>query len=259
MKKNVLNILIILLLNTLHIYAQKATLSPPARSITLRVGGGLATEYVSIDIDVKNKPSIIDPDDGEFSSNGHHLNKKLSFVPHVECGVFFDNTHYLGLLLSINFINAKASMKVPMTWVYNFKHSYHLKNYTNLSLKFGYKLSSNIMFFCLVGPSFSNWYHQTKTFYSDASEVVLKNAESRIKAKGLGVGAGIEYWLSKNTTVSFQYGLQLYKPKTINYDYTYEQKVDDPIPETRNGNAQKKVRLTHSSIGLRFSYFFSFK
>lgn len=267
MKKNVLSILLILLWNTFHIYAQQAIHSALTPSVTFRAGAGLAAEYASIDIDVKNKPSIIDPDDGEFSSNGHHSNRKLNIAPHVECGAFFYDKYYLGILLSMNFINAKSSMKVPMTWVYNFKHSYYLKNYMNISFKFGYNVAPNIMFFGLLGPSFSNWIHETKCFFyeplnGDQARSV-KNTESRVKTTGLTLGVGIEYWLGKNAIIGLQYGLHLYKPKTINYDYTYEQMVYSPTlgvdAETRNGNAQKKVRLTHSSIGLRFSYFFSFK
>lgn len=266
MKKHVLNTFILLLLNTFYSCAQ-ASLVPSGRSVTYRVGGGFAGEYASIDVDVKNKPTVVASEDGEFSSNGHHVCRKFQISPNIELGAFLYGKYYLGFSLSKSYTNAKSSMKVPMTTIYNFEHKFKLKNYVNAFFNMGYKPTPSLMLFCSIGPSFANWSHGTKVFYYDQmdsfdSKKDLKNSDSPIKSTGLGLGAGVEYWVSKNATVSFKYGLNLHRAKTIRYDYTYDQLVLNDaglpnIPE-RNGDAQKSVRLTHSTIGLRFSYFFSF-
>lgn len=247
-------------------YAQN-TVMPSGRPITYRIGVGFAGEYASIDVDVKNKPDVLFPEDGDFSTNVHHSCRKFQISPSIELGTFLHDTYYLGFSLSKSYTNARSSMKVPMTNNYNFEHTFNFQNYVNAFFKVGYKPTSNIMFFGLFGPSFANWSHKTKVFYYNKAYSVdstadLKNFESHIKTTGLGLGAGVEYRVSKNAIVSFQYGMHLHRTKTINYDYTYDQLIieDDGFPNyaERNGGVQKKVRLSHSSIGLKFSYFFSF-
>lgn len=268
MKINILNTIIVVTLSFSYSFAQQS-ISPPLKINDLRFGGGLGAEMASIDIDLKNKPSIIDPLDGEFSyKGGHQSNRKFQISPHIELGAFLNDQYYLGLLLSVKFTNAQSSTKSPLTTFHNFLHHYKFKNYVNLSLKFGYKLAPNIVFFGSIGPSFANWRHQTNTFYYDnvtsGSIVDIQSTQSRFKTTGLGLGAGIEYWINKNTTISFHYDFNIYKPKTTNYNFEYIAQIHATTSPyiafvKRRGNIQKKQQLTHSSIGLRFSYFFSFK
>ena len=153
-----------------------------------------------------------------------------------------------------------------MTTVYNFEHKFNLKSYIDAFVKIGYKPMSNLMFFGLIGPSLANWSHKTRLYYYNKSPSVnstkdINNAESHIKTTGLGFGGGIEYWATKNATVSFQYAMHIHRTKNIHYDSKYDllEITSGGIePVNRNTDVQKSVRLTYSTIGLRFSYFFSF-
>jgi opacity protein-like surface antigen len=243
------------------------SLVPSGRSITYRIGAGLVGEYNSIDVDVKNNPTVIFPEDGDFSSNVHHVCKKFNISPSIELGAFLYDTYYFGFLLVKNFTHVKSVMKVPMTSVFNFQHTFQLKSYIDTFLKIGYRPAANVMFYGLVGPSFANWSHKTKVFYyneekSHSSTADINNSVSHVKSTGLGFGAGAEFWLGKNATVSFQYAMHLHRPKTIRYMSGYNVMFRDEggIANNvdRDHDVQKKVRLTHSTIAVRFSYFFSF-
>ena len=268
MKKHILNISTLLLLFTSYGWAQNASISP-ARMITYRIGGGLAGEYASIDADVINRPDVVFPGDGDFSSNTHHSCRKFQMSPNAEFGAFLYDKYYLGFSLSKHYTHAQSSLRVPMTTLYYFKHKFRLESYVDAFLKFGYKPMSNLMFFGLVGPSFADWSHKTKVFYYDkgldddlSSTKNLKKSKTNVKTTGLGFGGGMEYWVTKNATVSFQYALHLHPTKNIRYDSEYTQLSLNDIGHgdlvDRNSSVKKNVRLTYSTIGLRFSYFFSF-
>ena len=265
MKKHVLKIASVLFLSAAYGCAQNAV-TPSGRMFTYRIGGGFAGEYASIDADVQNRPAFF-PGDGDFSSHFHHSCRKFQMSPSIELGAFLYDTYYLGFVFSKHYTHVKSSMKVPMTYVYNFEHTLGLKSYLNAFLKIGYKPTPRMLFFGLIGPSFANWSHNTRLFkYSneDRNDATkdIKNSEMRIKTTGLGFGGGMEYWVSKNTTVSFQYTAHVHRAKNIRYDYRYDLLVPDDegftVPIKRNGYSEKSVRLSYSTIGVRFSYFFSF-
>lgn len=268
MKKHVLNISALLLSCTSYCCAQDASASP-GRVITYRIGGGFAGEYASIDADVQNRPDVVFPGDGDFSSNTHQSCRKFQMSPNAEFGAFLYDKYYLGFSLSKHYTHAQSSLRVPMTTLYYFKHKFRLESYVDAFLKIGYKPMSNLMFFGLVGPSFADWSHKTKVFYYDkgldddlSSTKNLKKSKTNVKTTGLGFGGGMEYWVTKNATVSFQYALHLHPTKNIRYNSQYDQLVLDaggmPDLVERNNSVQKSVSLSYSTIGLRFSYFFSF-
>jgi opacity protein-like surface antigen len=257
---------LIFLLYTSHGFSQHP-LTPNGHGLTYRLGIGLAGEYSSINVDVKNRPAAADPLDGDFSSHAHQSCRKFQLSPGIELGAFLHDTYYFGFTLTKSFVNAQSSINVPMTTFFHFEHSFKLKNYINAFLKCGYKPTQHIMFFGLIGPSYATWSDNTKDVYAyqdshNTTRIVGDTTDVSLKSRGIGLGGGVEYWATKDVTVSLQYGIHLHKAKNIHYNYSYAQLGfgDDGLPnyQTRNGSGQKKVRLSYSTITLRLSYFFSF-
>ena len=258
----------IIFLNILLVYGQN-TASPPARFVTYRVGVGIAGEYASINGHLKNR-HLNPVDDGNFAnknfaSDTHHTCHKFQISPGFELGAFIAQQYYLGLVGNKHFTNATRTMNTPIGSAVYFEHQLKLKSYTNLLLKFGYKVISKVMFYGLLGSSFANWSHNSKTIYQipeTSHKEIYALSEMNKKTTGFAVGCGIEYLKNNKYAVSMEYTLNMHKAAHLRYQSGY----NNPVPtfgsiivyDATPADVQKSVRLTYSTIGLRFSYFFSF-
>ena len=252
-----------LVLNGIPVYGE--TVTPiPAALMAYRVGVGIAGEYASIHAHLKNRPLDDDNDLSDaFATDTHHACHKFQISPGFELGMFAAKRYYLGFVLNKHYTSVSSAMKISVGNNFSFDHELKLKSYTNLFLKFGYKIVPNIMCYGLVGPSFANWSHKSKTYLHDSvknSKQVFALSEMNNKTTGLGLGGGIECSANDNYAVSLEYNFNIHKAKYLSYksfynqpDATYGAVSYDATP----ADVQKSVRLSYSTIGLRFSYFFS--
>jgi hypothetical protein len=270
MKKNIFLLFCsVFIFNSAFVYG-KDTVSPSSNFVTYRVGASIAGEYTSIDGHLKNRPAS-SVDDGNlarenFASDAHHICRKAQISPGFEFGTFIAQHYYLGFVLSHHFTNASNPMKTSIGNSFHFEHQLKLKSYTSLFLKFGFKMMPNVMFYGLVGPSFANWSHNSKTIYLDSTngaKKVLASSEMNKKTIGFGIGGGIEYLKNEKYAINMDYTLNMHKAEGSGYHSSYNKPIEDPVWDvivfkTLPANVQKSVRLSYSTIGLRFSYFFSF-
>jgi opacity protein-like surface antigen len=237
----------------------------PAALMTYRVGVGIAGEYASIHAHLKNRPLDDDNDLSDaFATDTHHACHKFQISPGFELGVFAAKRYYLGFVLNKHYTSASSAMKTSVGNNFSFDHELKLKSYVNLFLKFGYKIIPNMMCYGLVGPSFANWSHNSKTYLHDAvknTKKVYALSEMNSKTTGFGVGGGVEYSINDKYSVSLDYTLSMHRAKNLSYKSFYNEPVSlfgavgyDATP----ADVQKSVRLTYSTIGVRLSYFFSF-
>ena len=226
-----------------------------------RIGAGIAAEYASIEGHLKNRP--LNPEDDanpaneNFASDAHHSCRKFQVSPGVELGVFIAKDYYLGLAVSYHNTNAQNVMYTSIGQAIHFEHELKLKSYTDLFLKFGYKIMPKIMFYGLLGPSFANWSHNSKTIYYNTTlkrKSVEALSQMNKKTTGLGVGTGVEYFINDKYSINLNYTINMHKAKKLRYLSSYNTDTWDTVYT----DVQKSVRLTYSTIGVRFSYFFSF-
>jgi len=240
----------------------------PSRSVTYRVGVGIAAEYASIDVRLKNMP--IDSIHGElytnqiFASDAHHMRHKFQISPGFELGAFIAEQYYVGLAWNKHYAGASNRIKTSIGEGIYFDHQLKLRSYTDLFLKFGYKIIPKVLFYGLVGPSFANWSHDsTMCFCGELQNEVYHKSKMNNKTTGFGFGGGIEYAINEKYSINMEYTINIHKMVCKNYQAGYISNREDPVygfydPQLIDARVQKSVRLSYSTIGLRFSYFFSF-
>ncbi|MES2253156.1 MAG: outer membrane beta-barrel protein [Pseudomonadota bacterium] len=262
-------------LNNVPVCGQHAA-STSGRFVTYRVGVSVAGEYASIDGHLKNRPlnsfDLANIANDNFASDAHHTCHKFQISPGFELGALIAQQYYLGFVLSKHYTHASNTMNTSIGDAIHFEHQLKLTSYTNLFLKFGYKIIPNVMFYGLVGPSIANWSHNSKTFFYDPArnyKEVLVASKMNKKTTGFGIGGGIEYVINNKYAINMEYTLSMHKAEyaryrssynnhNVYYDPTYGLYHPFVNPETISADVQKNVRLSYSTIGLRFSYFFSF-
>lgn len=265
-KKYTLIYLFALLINDKNVLAQSSA-SEFKKSKSYRIGFGLGAEYASIYGHIKNKPLNIDDDyddaNKNFNLDAHHTSRKLQISPGFEFGAHIAQGYYFGAVLSQHFTRVSNSVNLSIGNNFNVEHQLKLKSYTNLFLKFGCQFVSKVMLYGVVGPSLANWEHvSTTSYYKTDTKKSTAYAVSKMNQKtvGVGVGAGIEYSINDKYALNFEYTLSMHKAKHLRYQSTYNQ-GDAPdgilVYDAKFADVQKSVRLSYSTIGLRFSYFFS--
>lgn len=225
-----------------------------------RVGVSLAGEYASIDLALHNRTSESLREEGTYSSNAHHSCSKLQLSPGVEFGLKIMDDYYLGVMVNYHYTRVATHIKNSLPYSYFMEHEFKLKSSTDALLKFGYRPKQKLTFYGLAGPSFASWEHNTRTVLLDGADLKIRRYSGfKKKTIGIGCGAGVEYIIRDKYALDFNYTFTMHRAQSVNYKTSYVG-VNPTAPyfSDRVLDVQKSVRLTYSTIGLRFSYFFSF-
>lgn len=225
-----------------------------------RIGLSLTGEYALVDLSLHNRTSKALREEGTYSGNGHHSCRKLQLSPGIEFGSKIINKYYIGLVFNYHYTRVSTQIKNSMPYFYFMEHEFKLKSSADALLKFGYTPMPKVMFYGVAGPTIASWEHNTRTFLLKSDDTLdMKNySASKNKTVGFAFGAGVEFLVRDKYAIDCVYTLAFHRPRSINYQ-TYYTGVNPAVPITsdRDLNVQKSVRLSYSTIGLRFSYFFS--
>lgn len=260
-KKHILTSFLLFLLTSSHVSSNGQS-SVPEKKIDFRAGVGASAEYVTVNADVKTVMSGVD--DIKQSSVYLQNCRKSQWSPNFEFGATVFQKYYLGFLISKHYTNAKNTSMVGYDGASrSFEHDFSLKSYTDLFLKLGYKPVNNVMLYGLFGYSFANWSHNTQSvlnYEAKGKKVIYDSNRMNLKTKGYGFGVGIGYLISKKYSLDFVYAAHMHRAKQSD-KFRAEIIIPDPSAppyfERLPLDVQKSVRLSYSTIGLRFSYFFS--
>jgi hypothetical protein len=216
-----------------------------------RVGVGIAGEYANVEANLKiRSPTRL----GNISSSQQQTCKKLQLSPSLELGTPILNNYYLGFIVSWHYSNANTTSTSPIRGAYHFSHQFKLKSYIDAFLKPGYRLTSRMMIYGVIGPSIANWSHTTEQFSVNGSTQVTRLIDTfkiRGQTVGLGFGCGFEYLIQDKYALSFECTSHIHRSKTASQTLSYKDGRD------RSGDLVKIVQPSYSTFAVRLTYFFS--
>lgn len=226
----------------------------------IRMGFGFSGEYINAEAKISVQPSstlingnpanLVPPIN--FSAQQTHTGKYFPLTPCIEIGNTFGNSYYLGIFASWHYSNLKNRAQSSIQEDY-FQHEFKLKHYTDILLKIGYKLSSKMMTYGLIGPTLTRWSHKSTQIGGNGR---VNNVFSTHKlSTGLGIGGGIEYFINKNYAFSIDYIHHFQRPTSKIHLMTYEA-VDGADRDIRRGDLNRRVNLSYATIAFRFTAFF---
>lgn len=212
-----------------------------------RLGLGLALEFLQADIGLKIQPShSLRYIQSQHSQTGKHL----QVAPCIELGNTFAKDYYIGLLLSWRYSGLKSNARTPILESHFFDHEYRINHYTDVLIKGGYNINPCSMVYALLGTTITKWTHSS--IQSRQGRIIGEKFQMDKLSLGLGIGMGFEYRFKKDYAFSFDYCYHLHpaasksQPVTIRLQGT-----------NTNGDVNKKIDLSFSTIAVRFTKFFS--
>lgn len=228
-----------------------------------RFGAGFALEYIRADSKLgmkagNNSINSLNTISVGLSSNQHQVAKGGAFSPSLEFGRILFGNYYLGLFLSWRAPNIKSTATYDFRSLpYRFSNQFKVCSYTNLFLKGGYKLTKKTMVYGLIGPTLLKWSHKTDYIQLDKENsplTILNTRSKKINSVGLGIGAGIEYRVTKNLVLSADYSCSFYRSARDSFGISYKENIYGRTV-SRSGTVIKLLQPYHSTIALRLSYF----
>ncbi len=202
----------------------------------------------------------VDPTGGSLDTvqnSSADLGTKSKVIPSLELGynLPIDNKFLLGLSVKYDLTkgpksNGNGSYSDPnQPYTENSSYSLQQKNHWSIALKPAYAVNDKVMIYAKVA------YHNAKsTFNSNYSETGSdpESYNASVKQKGLGLGAGIEYNLSKNMFVQFDVEQIQYKSKSVTNTFSGLDNFSTARDYTSVSSLKPSTTVGTVSIGYRF-------
>lgn len=219
-----------------------------------RIGLGLAGEYINAVANLKIQPQEDSTSTLDFTeSNQSQVAKKIQVAPSIELGTTIAQKYYVGLLLSWHYSKAKNTSRSSIKGPNYFSNEFMLNHYADVLIKTGYKFTSRVMAYGLIGPSIAHWTHTSYQF--DTFKNLVDKFKIAKSTLGLAIGLGFEYLIEKNYALSFNYTHHFHRAASKNQFMSFDD-PDGPFG-IATGNMNRKVQPSYGVIAIRFTKFFS--
>lgn len=233
--------------------ASSPQLPAPLSSNQVRIGLGLAGEYINAGANLKVKPENPSATNlpSAIASNQSHLGRAFQIAPCIEFGVIIAREYYLGLHASWRVVNISNKSVTPIRGSQFFSHEFKTDQYIDVLFKPGYKLTPCAMIYGLVGPTSAKWSHITDEINERGNRLIDRFRTDR-KSVGIGLGLGFEYLFKEKYAFSFDYTHHFHRSVSQTQNITI---LDGGAP--RSGNINKKVHPSYGTFAVRFTVFFN--